>query len=341
MKKLKAGLDNYCLFHKGLMPMEVIKWAHDNGAEGVAFSGYDAATRENFTSSYLRDVKDLANDLGLYLEWGCGQHVPMDLESFSPKEIYISNRRAVGEACGLGAGIIRSCSGGLMRWKKESPSTSKILKETARELKKQASIFRDNGVILAIETHFEFTTFELLNLFEMCEVEPGDYLGICLDTMNLLTMLEEPVAASERILPWVVTTHIKDGGILLGKDGITTFPARCGHGVINLEKITALLATTGREINLSVEDHGGSFNLPVNETWFIERFPDLPVMEYNTLIELSDLTEERMISTGLSITERSEWPVICEEKTREDISYIKDLRDKILNKNASEVQVQG
>jgi sugar phosphate isomerase/epimerase len=339
MKKLRVGIDNYCLFQKGLMPAEVVKWAYENGAEGVAFSGYDAESREHFTSAYLRDVKDLANDLGLYLEWGNGQHVPMDLETFKPKEIYLSNRRAVGEACGLGAGIIRSCSGGLMRWKKDSPSTQHLLKEAAKELKKQASLFRDNGVILAIETHFEFTTFELLRLFEMCEVEPGDYLGICLDTMNLLTMLEEPVAAAERILPWVVTTHFKDGGILSDESGLTTFPAQGGKGVIDLEKIAQLLFSTGREINLSIEDHGGSFHLPVNEKWFIERFPDLPVLEYDSLLELSEKTTEKIKESGLKITERNDWTVICEERTREDIGYIKNLRDKIMNRYASTVQV--
>jgi sugar phosphate isomerase/epimerase len=330
MKKLKAGIDSYCLSQKGLMPMEMVQWAYDNGAEGVAFSGYDAETRDSFISSYLRDVKDKANDLDLYLEWGCGQHVPMDLETFGPKEIYISNRRAVGEACGLGASIIRSCSGGLMRWKKDSMPTSLILKETARELKKQAPLFRDNGVILAIETHFEFTTYELLQLFEMCEAEPGDYLGICLDTMNLLTMLEEPVAATERVLPWVVTTHIKDGGIIIDETGITTFTARCGEGVIDLERIIGMLTSAGREINLSIEDHGGSFHLPVNEKWFIERFPDLSIMEYNSLLDLSEKTTDKMKTSGLRITERSEWPVLCEARTRKDIDYLKSMRDKII-----------
>jgi len=331
MKKLKAGLDNYCLFQKGFMPIEAVQWAYDNGAEGVAFSGYAAGTRERFTSSYLRDVKNKANDLGLYLEWGCGQHVPIDLETFKPMDIYISNRRAVGEACGLGAGIIRSCSGGLMRWKKGSPATGTLLKETARELKKQAPLFRDNGVTLAIETHFEFTTFELLRLFEMCETEPGDYLGICLDTMNLLTMLEEPVAATERILPWVVTTHIKDGGVIYNDAGITTFPSRCGEGVIDLEKIIGMLALTGREINLSIEDHGGSFHLPVKQKWFIERFPDLTEMEYNSFLELSGRTALKMRDSGLKITDRSEWPEMCEIRTREDIQYLKSLRDKIID----------
>jgi sugar phosphate isomerase/epimerase len=332
MKRLRVGLDNYCLFPKNLMPVEMVKWASENGAEGVAFSGYSDDLRENFTSSYLREVKKIAGDSGLYLEWGNGQHVPMDLSAFGKKEICRSNRKAIGEANALGVNIIRSCSGGLMRWVKDSPSTGEILKEAASELKKQASMFRDNGMILAIETHFEFTTFELLRLFEMCEVEPGDYLGICLDTMNLLTMLEEPVAAAERVLPWIVSTHIKDGGILHNENGITTFPAAIGEGVIDFATIINKIASLDKVISLSVEDHGGSFHLPVNEKWFTDRFPDTPVSEYNKLLEMADSTSEKIESCRLKITDREDWASICEERTRADIRNLKILRDRLMLK---------
>jgi sugar phosphate isomerase/epimerase len=330
MTKLKAGIDNYCLHPRKMMPLETLKWAFDNGAGGVAFSGYCDDVREEFSSSYLRDVKSLADDLGLYIEWGCGQHVPMDLETFEKKDIYVSNRRAVGEACGLGVSIVRSCSGGLMRWKRNAPSTESLLKETAKELKKQAPLFRDCGIVLAIETHFEFTTFELLRLFEMCEAEPGDYLGICLDTMNLLTMLEDPLLATERILPWVVSSHIKDGGILYRNKVLTTFPAEIGKGVIDLESIIRLLMSTGKHINLSVEDHGGSFILPVNEKWFMDQFPDVSDEEYSRLMRLSVITGEKISSSELEITERGKWPLICEERTARDISALLRIREKVL-----------
>jgi sugar phosphate isomerase/epimerase len=329
MKELKAGFDNYCLYPLNLLPHEFLKWAKANDAEGVAFSGFSDALREKFSTSYLHDVRQMSGDLGLYIEWGNGQHVPMDLTSFAQKEIYQSNRKAVSEANALGTNIIRSCSGGLMRWKKDAPDTEIILRKTANELKKQAQMFRDNGVILAIETHFEFTTFELLRLFEMCETEPGDYLGICLDTMNLLTMLEDPQAATERILPWVVSTHIKDGGILSGENGITTFPAPFGKGIINFESIIEMLLSLKKEIYLSVENHGGSFFLPVNEKWFIDRFPDLSVSEYNKLLELAELTSDKIKNGNLKITERDNWPSICEERTRNDIRNLKNIRDRL------------
>jgi sugar phosphate isomerase/epimerase len=327
MKKFRVGLDNYCLFPKNMMPDELLTWASVNGAEGVAFSGFETSIMEKFSISYLHDVKQQADALGLYIEWGGGQHAPIDLANFTKKEIFDSNRKIVEKACALDTRIVRSCSGGLMRWKRESPDTEFILEKTATELKKQASLFRDNNVILSIETHFEFTTFELLRLFEMCGAEPDDWLGICLDTMNLLTMLEDPLSATDRVLPWIVSTHIKDGGILVKDEGIITFPVPFGKGIINFEEIFTRLNSLDKEINLSVETHGGSFFLPVNDAWFLNRFPDLAPDEYNDLVTLAEITTKKMKEGDLKMTEREDWPMIYEERTHYDIRNLKITRD--------------
>ena len=123
------------------MPHEILKWAFKNGAEGVAFSGFDDEMRKNFTTSYLHDVRRQADDLGFYLEWGNGQHIPTDMTSWGRKDIYVNNRKAVDESYALGIKIIRSCSGGLMRWKQDSPATEVFLKETASELKNRPGCF--------------------------------------------------------------------------------------------------------------------------------------------------------------------------------------------------------
>jgi sugar phosphate isomerase/epimerase len=330
MKTFRVGIDSYSLFPGGFSPLETVKWAVENGAEGVAFSGFEESIRTTLTSSVLRDVRKFADDNGLYLEWGNGQHVPMELTAFTAKDIFSSNRRAIAEAYDLGVNIIRSCSGGLMRWKKDSPSTGFLLEMAAAELRKQSSLFRDYGMTLAIETHFEFTTFELVRLFEMCDAEPGGWLGICLDTMNLLTMLEEPVSATARVLPWIVSTHLKDGGILAGDDGMTTFPAELGTGIVNIDEILGMIASAGREINFSVEGHGGSFFIPLREKWFIERFPDLQADEYSLLLKLAIESGEKIKGAKLKITGREEWPEIYNERTLKDINSLKKVRDRIL-----------
>jgi sugar phosphate isomerase/epimerase len=188
-------------------------------------------------------------------------------------------------------------------------------------------MLQDHGVTLAIETHFEFTTFELLRLFELCGAEPGGWLGICLDSMNLLTMLEEPLSAVRRILPWVVATHIKDGGICFTESGLMTFPAEIGSGVVDLRGIVSLLETLPQPVHLSIEDHGGRFSLPVFDGAFLAEFPDLSLEEFVELCRLARLTEKRMRDGVLAVTSRDDWPGVCEQRVIRDIAALRVIAE--------------
>jgi sugar phosphate isomerase/epimerase len=236
----------------------------------------------------------------------------------------------------LGATIIRSCSGGLIRWKEDALPTETMLRAMAGALKAQKNLFIDSNTVLAIELHFEFTTFELLRLFEMCDAEPGGYLGICLDTMNLLTMLEDPVSGTERILPWVVSTHIKDGGLLLLEECLLSFTAEAGSGLVDLKKILAMLSTLDRTVNLSVEDHGGSFTIPIFDPLFLSRFPDLTMVELDRLIGLAREGNNRIQNHELSPLDRTDWPEHCEERVRNGIQNIKGIINESLSTSSKD-----
>lgn len=325
MNRLKVGVDNYGLFPLGLDAFQTLQWAKESGAEGVQFSGVAPEESQSMDSAKLKDLSQWASSNDLYLEWGGGQHIPLDMQTWTKRDIFVVNRKVAREAEILGARIVRSCSGGLMRWNPDNPQTATLLDESVEALRSQMRMLKDHNVILAIETHFEFTTFELVRLFERCDAEPGDCLGICLDTMNLLTMLEDPVSATERILPWVVSTHIKDGGLILDSDDLISFPAEIGEGVIDLKRIIELLGSLPHRVNLSIEDHGGSFRLPVSDPQFRSEFPDLSNDEFDKLIDMAALTKKRMDSEGLAIVEREKWPAICEERLKRDLSALKKL----------------
>ena len=329
MKTLKVGIDNYSLQPLEMEPLEVLNWAGENGAEGVQFSGLEPRITRKVNRAYLEDLREYAASEGLYLEWGGGQHIPRDMTNWGKKDLSEVNRRAAEEAAALGTRIIRSCSGGLMRWNPESPKTEILLTETADCLRSQKQMLRDHNVILAIETHFEFTTFELLRLFEMCEIEPGDCLGICLDTMNLLTMLEDPVLATERVLPWVVSTHIKDGALFLSRKGILTFPTAIDEGIVYLQAIIKLLAGLSPQVNLSIEDHGGSFRLPIFEPVFLSGFPDLSLEEFSQLVFLAATAKAQQGGGRCSPTPRKRWPRICEERIKTDIQRLKEILESV------------
>ena len=326
-RRPRVGMDNYGLFPLGLGPMETLRWAADHGAEGVAFSGFLPEQEVHIDLAILEDLKSYSREHDLYLEWGGGQHVPRDLTTWARREVFETNRRAAKQAAALGASIIRSCSGGLMRWTDVAPPTETLLRETAAALRAQRSMLRDHRVILAIETHFEFTSHELVRLMDLCDAQPGDWLGICLDTMNLLTMIEDPLSAAKRLLPWVVSTHIKDGGILLDAEGLTTFTTPVGNGIVDLRAIVALASSLDREVHLSIEDHGGSFVLPIFDPLFLSKFPDLSAGEFARIVSLSQRAAALPLCRPLP---RPGWAGVCEARLAGDLEALVSIVDGLV-----------
>jgi hypothetical protein len=138
-------------------------------------------------------------------------------------------------------------------------------------------------------------------------------------------LMEDPLRAVERLLPWIVATHIKDGGVLLGEDGLTVFPIETGRGIVDIQGIVDRLQQLDRRINLSVEDHGGSFALNIHDPGFLKKFPHLSVEEFSLLIRLA-FRSRRKHALGLKdITTRPMWPAVCEERIRKDIEALKIL----------------
>lgn len=325
MKPFKVGIDSYSLKPLDLSPFELLEWAIINEADGVQFSERNLPPSPAPDKALLEDLRSYAAENGLYLEWGGGEHVPLDLATGQRKDILTVNKRAAAEACLLGAGSVRSCSGGLMRWKKGPPPTEELLRLTAGALREQKSMLREFGVVLAIETHFEFTSFELLRLFDMCGAVPGECLGVCLDTMNLLTMLEDPESAADRLLPWVVTTHVKDGGLLLTEDGLVSFTAEAGTGVVELAAIFEKLSASPGKVNLSLEDHGGDTLIPILDAEFLAKFPDLTVLELAKLLGLAARCRSLKEQGKLGILERARWPEVCERRMKRGLRAVRRI----------------
>ncbi|MFA9454897.1 MAG: hypothetical protein ACERK6_13395, partial [Candidatus Aminicenantaceae bacterium] len=128
---MRIGIDSYGLLPLGLAPMEILGWAVEHGAGGVQFSGLSQEEGRQVDEVYLKDMAGFAAENHLYLEWGSGQHIPLGMETWQKKNIFESNRKAAAQASLLGTRVVRSCSGGLMRWRADSPSTEALLAVTA------------------------------------------------------------------------------------------------------------------------------------------------------------------------------------------------------------------
>ena len=92
MSTSKVGIDNYGLHPLGLSPMDTLEWAVDHEADGVQLSGIDSEYRKMIDTAYLTDLAQYAASNDLYIEWGGGQHIPRDMNSWVKKDLYPAHK---------------------------------------------------------------------------------------------------------------------------------------------------------------------------------------------------------------------------------------------------------
>ena len=78
-------------------------------------------------------------------------------------------------------------------------------------------------------------------------------------------------------------------------------------------------------MHLSVEDHGGSFLLPIHDEAFVSRFPDMAGAELKAMLELAEATEATARRAGRSNAPSG--PRVCESRVAHDLVALRKLAD--------------
>ena len=115
----------------------------------------------------------------------------------------------------------------------------------------------------------------------------------------------------------------------LNDQGFTSFPVECGTGLVDFERVFRRLAESDRDINLSLEDHGGSFDMPIFDPAFLSRFPDLTVQELAELLRLARLGQRRLDAGELRITARSAWEGVCEQRVARGLKALMEIAGRV------------
>ncbi len=86
---------------------------------------------------------------------------------------------------------------------------------------------------LAIENHKDWTVDEMVALLEK---HSSEFLGVCLDFGNNLSLLDSPDAVM-KLAPWAISTHVKDIGLEASPDGFLMAEVPIGQGVVDVARI--------------------------------------------------------------------------------------------------------
>jgi sugar phosphate isomerase/epimerase len=106
------------------------------------------------------------------------------------------------------------------------------------------------GVFLAVENHKDWRADELLVLLGKVG---SDRLGVCLDTGNSISLLEDPMEFVEALAPRALTTHFKDMAMEEYRDGFLLAEVPLGTGVLDLPRVVRVLREARPEIRFNLE----------------------------------------------------------------------------------------
>jgi sugar phosphate isomerase/epimerase len=266
----------------------------------------------------LREVREKADELGLYLESGLGIVNPYatpeapQLRAIGDGDITQGFQKMMEACAAIACRELWVCTAnrkftyyGRLSYDRfrTDVSWTEQLAATERFLLRLAPIARDHGIHMNLETHEEITTFELVRLVEA--VGP-DVTGIVFDTGNVLHRLEYPPFAAGRVSRYVRQTHVKDVFLAHRPGGLDYQQRPCGEGVVDFRQILPLLAAANPTLNLTIENvepnedlsHAGHRTcIELFNPAFLEAHPDLTTIELAAYMELIH-SNELKVATG-------------------------------------------
>lgn len=258
---MKVGIDSYC-YHRyfgEIYPDQTdpgVRWTFQDFVRravelGVAGVSLESCFFDSLEPGYLSEIKAVLDENALerVLAWG---H-PDGLEAGRSEKAWREMNALIPKARFMGADIMRIVASSLMfRYEPHAPQIEAIVKM----LKTSVQIAADNGVILALENHIDYTSTEIQEILERVG---SDALKVNFDTGNTLRMMEDPVAAARRLGPYTVATHTKDLDAcrhVRPEEWYFFSSVPVGTGLIDMRGVVLALQESGYQGVLAVEsDH--------------------------------------------------------------------------------------
>jgi sugar phosphate isomerase/epimerase len=132
------------------------------------------------------------------------------------------------------------------------PDVLEQMKSFAARLTASAPVAEDAGIRIAVENHCDSFSEEILWLLDRVD-HPA--VGACIDTVNALMVMEDPMHAIENLAPRAFTNHFRDDRIEFQRYGFKLTGTAVGEGDIDMKRAYGIIKnrSTMRRINIETE----------------------------------------------------------------------------------------
>lgn len=216
---------------------EFLEYCHSLGAGGI---------QSQLTSTapdYLRKLRARAEELGMWIEVMAGLPKAEGDEAFAR---VLSASKEVGALC-----VRSACLGGR---RYETFATlddwNQFVKRSHKAIQLGVPMAEKAGIPWALENHKDWTVDEFVAVLKKYSSE---HLGVCLDTGNNMSLLDDAMEVVERLAPYAVSTHIKDMGVEEYEDGFLLSEVPFGEGMLDIPKIVQVIRAARPKTKLTLE----------------------------------------------------------------------------------------
>ena len=266
-------------------PLELARLAVSFGAAGIQ------GPLPDLSDSAVRAVRATLERDGLYFE--SASSVPFKDSDSALFENQLSAAKAAGARC-----VRLACLSG--RRYENFHSIAEWREFAARckaAIRRMVALAERARMPVAMENHKDWTGEELAALMKEYSSE---YLGVCLDFGNNLSLLDDPYEVAEALAPYAISTHMKDARVSMrdgglrdggpsssGPPGLLLGDVVLGDGVLDIGRILELLRKGGRSPRLSLEMiTRNALEVPVLSSGYWATFPERQGIRLARVLEL-------------------------------------------------------
>ena len=227
------GFDGVHEFEKTMTLVQLMDNAVEWGLDGLHITNVDLETLDH---EHLAEVKAAAEDHALYLEYNVSFNAPSDPRVNSTVKEALLNANVMGADLvkfSLDIERPRPLYGSCFH-----PDVMRQLSNRYDELRANLQLMEDLGLKISIENHCDTYADEVIWLVK--QLNHPD-VGVCLDTINSLVVLEGPEACVEKMAPYANCCHFCDNKLVVDPDGTHSVGVAIGQGDIDCAKVLRTL----------------------------------------------------------------------------------------------------
>jgi sugar phosphate isomerase/epimerase len=199
---------------------------------------------KDWTMEFANKVRDRREKLGLYLEGSIA--LPTNSEDV------VAFEKEVVSAREAGADILRTVCLNGRRYEnfKSREAFEDFRKRSLASIELASPIVQRHKVKLAIENHKDWRAGELADLMKKISSE---WMGVTLDFGNNVALMEEPMEVVQTLLPYLISTHVKDMGVEEYAEGFLLSEVPLGEGIVDLPKVFSLCRSQNPNVRFNLE----------------------------------------------------------------------------------------